>query len=108
MNTSLTRIVKPLAAVAALLLSFPAYTAYFDLGVGSYGANYRSPDGIPLDIARHDWAYICFGNEDGRMMKAVWLTDNFSYSAVVRGQGDISDTYGLAAEDVAALVTSIQ
>ena len=50
----------------------------------------------------------CFGNEDGRMMKAVWLTDNFSYSAVVRGQGDISDTYGLAAEDVAALVTSIQ
>ena len=42
------------------------------------------------------------------VMKAVWLSDNFSYSITVRGQGDLYDTYGLGAEDVVALVTAIQ
>ena len=54
------------------------------------------------------WEVTCFGNEEGRMMKAIWLSDNFSYSIVVRGQGDYYMTYGLGAEDVVALVTAIQ
>ena len=63
MHRSMKHAFCALIAVAAAQMA-PA--AYFDLGVGSYGANYRSPEGIPLDIARHDWAYICFGNEDCR------------------------------------------
>ena len=54
------------------------------------------------------WPVKCFGNEEGKMMKAIWLSDNFSYSITVRGQGDIQDVYGLGAEDVVALVTAIQ
>ena len=54
------------------------------------------------------WQITCFGNEEGRMMKAIWLSDNFSYSITVRGQGDLYNTYGLGADDVVALVTAIQ
>lgn len=54
------------------------------------------------------WPVRCFGNKEGQMMKALWLSDNFSYSIMVRGQGDIHDSYGLSAEDVVALVTAIQ
>ena len=54
------------------------------------------------------WEVTCFGNEEGRMMKAIWLSDNFSYSITVRGQGDYYLSYGLGAEDVVALVTAIQ
>jgi hypothetical protein len=54
------------------------------------------------------WEVTCYGNEEGRMMKAVWLSDNFSYSVTVRGQGDLYTVYGLGADDVVALVTAIQ
>ncbi len=50
----------------------------------------------------------CFGNEDGRTMKAIWTSDNFSYCLLVRGQGDLRDTYGLDAETVVALAGAIQ
>ena len=50
----------------------------------------------------------CFGNEEGRTMKAIWISDNFSYSIMVRGQGDIYDTYGLDEEAIGALVAAIQ
>ncbi len=53
------------------------------------------------------WQVRCFGNEDGRAMKAIWSSDNFSYSIQVRGQGDIRDVYGLGAEDIAALAAAI-
>ena len=55
-----------------------------------------------------DWEVTCFGNEEGQVMKAIWLSDNFSYSIMVRGQGDIYDTYGLDAEAIEALVAAIQ
>lgn len=55
-----------------------------------------------------DWKVTCFGNEDGQMMKAIWKSDNFSYSIMVRGQGDLYDTFGLGAEDTAVLVRAIQ
>ena len=54
------------------------------------------------------WQVTCFGNEEGKAMKAIWLSDNFSYSIMVRGQGDAYDTYGLDDETIAALVTMIQ
>ena len=56
------------------------------------------------DIEAGGWQVKCFGNEEGKAMKAIWTSDNFSYSILVRGQGDIVDTYGLGADDIAALV----
>ena len=50
----------------------------------------------------------CFGQEKGKTMKAVWVTDNFSYCILVRGQGDIQDVYGIDADAVIALVSAIQ
>ncbi len=55
-----------------------------------------------------DWQISCFGNEEGQTMKAIWVSDNFSYSIMVRGQGDIYDTYGLDQEAIDALVAAIQ
>ena len=55
-----------------------------------------------------DWDVSCYGNEEGSAMKMTWLSDNFSYSIMVRGQGDYYTTYGLCEEDVIALVTAIQ
>ena len=54
------------------------------------------------------WQVSCFGNEEGRTMKAIWVSDNFSYSIMIRGQGDIYDTYGVDTEAIAALVAAIQ
>ena len=54
------------------------------------------------------WEVYCLGNEDGKTMKAIWLSDNFSYSIVIRGQGDLAGTYGIDAAAVAALVSAIQ
>lgn len=50
----------------------------------------------------------CSGNEEGRAMKAIWVTDDFSFSIMIRGQGDIYDTYGVDAEAINALVAAIQ
>ena len=55
-----------------------------------------------------DWNVHCFGNEEGSTMKAVWLSDNFSYSFIVRGQGDLYDTFGLEAADVELIVSSTE
>ena len=83
-----------IAAAAGLALAFLTDLAaatpagsYFDLGVGSYGANYKSPEGIPLDIARHDWAYVCFGNEGGPSLVTnlnTYLEINPKFKMVVR------------------------
>lgn len=54
------------------------------------------------------WPVQCFGNKEGQMLKAVWLSDNFSYSITLRAQDDSKDAVGLSAEDVVALVTAIQ
>ena len=50
----------------------------------------------------------CFGNEEGKTMKAVWVTDNFSYSIMVRGQGDEYDTYGIEADALEVLAGAIE
>ena len=60
------------------------------------------------EIEAMDWQVRCFGNEEGKAMKALWQSDNFSYSIVVRGQGDLYDTYGLGSDDIAALVGAIE
>ena len=59
-------------------------------------------------IETNGWQIRCFGNEEGRVMKAIWPSDNFSYCILVRGQGDIRDVYGLGADDIAALVDAIE
>ena len=41
-------------------------------------------------------------------MKAVWVTDNFSYSIMVRGQGDEYETYGIEADALEALAGAIE
>ena len=60
------------------------------------------------DMDVDDWKVTCFGNEDGKTMKAIWKSDNFSYSIIVRGQGDLHDTFGLGEEDTAAIVRAVQ
>ena len=55
-----------------------------------------------------DWKVTCFGNEDGKTMKAIWQSDNFSYSIMVRGQGDLYDTFGLGSDDTAAIIKAVQ
>ena len=54
------------------------------------------------------WQVRCFGNEEGRTMKAIWASDNFSYCILVRGQGDLRDVYGLGADEIAALIGAIE
>ena len=60
------------------------------------------------DMEAAGWQVHCFGNEDGRAMKAIWTSDNFSVSIMVRGRGDIADTYGLSGDDIATLVGAIE
>lgn len=60
------------------------------------------------DMDVDDWKVTCFGNEDGKTMKAIWQSDNFSYSIMVRGQGDLYDTFGLGSDDTAAIVKAVQ
>ncbi len=50
----------------------------------------------------------CSGNEEGRTMRALWTSDNFSYCVLVRGQGDLHDTYGLDEATTAQLVSEVQ
>jgi hypothetical protein len=50
----------------------------------------------------------CSGNEEGKTMKGVWTANDYSYSIMVRGQGDIYDTYGIDADAVQLLVETIQ
>ena len=59
------------------------------------------------EIEADGWTVTCFGNEESLAMKAIWMSDNFSYSIMVRGQGDLNDTYGLGEADIATLVGSI-
>ena len=54
------------------------------------------------------WQVRCFGNEEGRTMKAIWASDNFSYCILIRGQGDLRDVYGLGADEIAALISAIE
>lgn len=50
----------------------------------------------------------CFGNEDGRTMKAIWSADDYSYSIMIRGQGDVRETYGLSSDDIVKLAAAIK
>ena len=50
----------------------------------------------------------CFGNEEGKTMKAIWSSDNFSYAIMVRGQGDTQDSFGLGEADTTAIVQAVQ
>ena len=69
------------------------YTEY------AYNWSFESNDGFEIN---------CYGNEEGKTMKATWLSDNFSYSLFVRGQGDEYDTYGLDEETMKLIVEDIQ
>ena len=46
----------------------------------------------------------CFGNTEGKTERALWLSDNFSYSFLVRDLDDESALVGLDADATAALV----
>ena len=70
-----------------------------DYNTYAYSWSFKTEDGFVIN---------CSGNEKGKTMKAVWLSDNFSYSVNVMGQGDESDTYGLDDETMNLLITDIQ
>ena len=50
----------------------------------------------------------CYGQEESKTMKAIWLSNNFSYSIIIRGQGDDAKTYGISDSDIDSLVRAIQ
>ncbi len=55
-----------------------------------------------------DFTLKCYGNEEGKAKKTIWVSDNFSYSISVLGQGDESETFGLGSADIKALASEIQ
>lgn len=65
----------------------------------AYSWSFETEDGFVIN---------CSGNEKGKTMKAVWISDNFSYSINVIGQGDESDTYGLSDETLKLLIADTQ
>lgn len=69
------------------------YTKY------AYNWSFESNDGFVIN---------CYGNEEGKTMKAIWVSENFSYSLLVRGQGDEYDTYGLDEDTMKLIVEDIQ
>ncbi len=64
-----------------------------------YNWSFTSADGFEIN---------CFGNAEGKTIKAIWVSDNFSYSVNVFGQGDESETYGLSDETMKIIVELIQ
>ena len=54
------------------------------------------------------WLVNCRGNEDGQAMLITWVTDNNAYCIIIRGQGDLYDTYGIDEYMVDTLVSGIQ
>lgn len=49
----------------------------------------------------------CYGNREGDATKTVWTRDGYNYAVVVYGLGGDTD-FGLSADDLAAIVPSIQ
>ncbi|MBP5179718.1 MAG: hypothetical protein J6127_00305 [Clostridiales bacterium] len=49
----------------------------------------------------------CYGNEEGSAMLATWAKDGCSYCFMIRGQGDVYETYGLEQEAVTEMVSSV-
>lgn len=47
----------------------------------------------------------CSGNAEGEAMLFTWTNGDYNYSVVVRGQGDVADTYGLASDTIGPLVS---
>ncbi|MBR0405399.1 MAG: hypothetical protein IJI68_09415 [Eggerthellaceae bacterium] len=46
----------------------------------------------------------CYGNEKGKVSKAIWAEDKYSYSILVLGQGDNWQDFGIDEDDIAVLV----
>jgi hypothetical protein len=65
----------------------------------NYDWTFESQDGFVIK---------CYGNEEGKAMKTLWVSDNFSYSICVMGQGDESETYGLSDDEIKYLVEEVQ
>ena len=59
-------------------------------------------------LEANGWLVNCCGNENGSAMLITWVTDSNAYSIMIRGQGDIHDTYGIDEYAVDTLVSGIQ
>lgn len=57
------------------------------------------------DMEVDDIDVTCSGNEEGQAMLFTWSTGDYNYSVMVRGQGDLYETYGLASDTVTPLVS---
>lgn len=52
-----------------------------------------------------DCIVYCYGNAEGKAMKACWENGAYGYSLNIRGQGDDAGSYGVADDVIYALVT---
>lgn len=77
----------------------------------------NTPDGSDISGDYNNYTYTwtidvngttvnCSGNEDGQAMLATWTSGGYSFSIVIRGQGDMYDTYGVPDETISTLVTA--
>ena len=55
-----------------------------------------------------DFEFKCYGNSEGSAQKLVWVSDNFSYSVSIYGQGDEAGTYGIDSDAVNTIGLIIQ
>ncbi|MBR3313770.1 MAG: hypothetical protein IKG18_06500 [Atopobiaceae bacterium] len=60
------------------------------------------------DLEADGWTVHCFGNEKGKASKAIWISDNFSYSITTRDKADPEVSYTLSDDAITALVSEIQ
>lgn len=108
-------------------VNFMGY-AYAEGAVEAYGGVgaaeavvYKSAQDAGIDIPANDTEYkfewtddvdgvtvSCSGNVEGQAMKAAWTANGSDYVMLIRGQGDMYDTFGLAKDDVAKLVSAIK
>ena len=47
----------------------------------------------------------CSGNEEGQAMLLTWTVGDYNYVVMVRGQGDLYDTYGISSDTISPLVS---
>ena len=59
-----------------------------------------------MDISGTD--VRCYGNVEGKAMKAIWAEGKYSYSILALGQGDTWKDFGLPADDITILVKGTQ
>lgn len=72
--------------------------------IGDISGDYNAYD-YTWELAVDGITVNCSGNIEGQAMLMTWTRGDYSYSIMVRGQGDLYDTYGLQSDTIEPLVS---